>query len=118
MKKLILCIALSFAAVAANAAPAISCDEVDQLGEALTTLGVAMDDENAEIGEGSDEDKALQDTVTGLSTIAEAEGDADLAAAATKMGDAWVAMDRDAFTDALADAVVKLAVIHTSECGQ
>jgi hypothetical protein len=117
MKKLILCIALGFAAFSANAAPAISCEEVDQLGEALTTLGVAMDDENAVIGEGSEEDQALHDTVVGLAEIAKAEGDEDLAAASVNMAAAWDAMDRDAFTDALADAVVKLAVIHGTECG-
>ena len=49
--------------------------------------------------------------------IAKAEGDEDLAAASVNMAAAWDAMDRDAFTDALADAVVKLAVIHGTECG-
>jgi hypothetical protein len=45
-----------------------------------------------------------------------AEQDEDLAAAADGMDDAWHAMDRDAFIDALADAVAKLAVISATEC--
>jgi hypothetical protein len=32
------------------------------------------------------------------------------------MANAWAANDRDAFTDALADAVAKLAVIASTEC--
>jgi hypothetical protein len=33
------------------------------------------------------------------------------------MADAWDNQDRDGFTDALADAVAKLAVISATECG-
>jgi len=116
MKKLLLACALSFAAFSVNAEPAVSCQEIDELGEALTGLGMALDDDNAAIGEGTEEDAALRDTVTGLGEIAVAEGDADLAAAADGMAEAWTAMDRDGYIDALADAVAKLAVIHGTEC--
>lgn len=101
-----------------HADPVLSCEEVDQLGEALTGLGIAMDDEGAIIGEDSPEDAALRDVVLGLADVAEAEGDEDLAAAAVNMADAWDAMDRDAYTTALADAVAKLAVISVTECSE
>lgn len=116
MKSLTLAALLSLTCFGANAAPALSCDEVDQMGEALTGLGIAMDDENAAIGEGSDEDAALRDVVVGLADIAEAEDDQDLADASLNMAHAWDAMDRDAFTDALADAVAKLAIISAQDC--
>lgn len=115
MKSFALASLLGLAAFNVNAS-ALSCDEVDQVGEALTGLGIAMDDENAEVGEDSPEDAALADVVIGLADIAEAEGDEDLANASVGMADAWHAMDRDAFTDSLAEAVAKLAIISASEC--
>lgn len=115
MKSLMLASLLSLAAFNANAG-ALSCEEIDEVGEALTELGIAMDDENAEIGQDSPEDAALRDVVLGLADIAEAEGDEDLANASLGMAHAWDAMDRDAFTDSLAEAVAKLAIISASEC--
>jgi len=100
----------------AFAAPVLSCDEVNEMGEALTELGIEMDDNNAEIGEDSPEDTALRDVVDGLGMIAVAENDQDLADAADAMDDAWQSMDRDAFTEALAYAVATLAVISVTEC--
>ena len=116
MKQFLLAAALSFACVSANAESALSCEEIDQVGESLTALGIAMDDENMAVGEDSPEDAALAEVVVGLADIAEAEGDEDLANASVGMADAWHAMDRDAFTDALADAVAKLAVVSAAEC--
>jgi hypothetical protein len=103
--------------LSAHADPALSCEEVDQLGEVLTGLGIAIDDEGALIGEDSPEDGALRDVVLGLAEVAEVEGDEHLAAASVNMADAWDAMDREAYTDALADAVARLAVISATECG-
>ena len=113
----LLCLALLVGMpVVVRADPALSCEEVDQLGEVLTGLGIAMDDENAEIGEDSPEDASLRDVVLGLATVAEAEGDEDLGAAAVNMANAWDAMDRESYTTALANAVAKLAVISVTEC--
>lgn len=103
-------------AQSAAADPVLSCEEIDQLGEALMGLGIALEDEDAAIGEDSPEDGALGDVVVGLADVAEAEGDEDLAAAAVGMADAWDAMDRDAYSNALASAVAKLAVISATEC--
>lgn len=108
--------ALAGLAQSAFAAPVVSCDDVNSMGEALTELGIALDDENAEIGEGSDADNGLRSIVDGLQAIADAEQDADLQRAASNMDNAWQTMDRGGFTDALADAVDKLAVIATTEC--
>jgi len=117
MKRVLLGVALSAACFAANAAPVLSCDEVNEVGEALTTLGIALEDENMPIGEGSSEHTALVDITVGLAQIAEAEEDEDLANASINMADAWDANDRDAFTDALAEAVAKLAIIANEDCG-
>jgi hypothetical protein len=116
MKYLMLTALLGFACMNANAEAVLSCEEIDEVGESLTGLGIAMDDENAEVGQDSPEDAALRDVVIGLADIAEAEGDEDLANASVGMAEAWNAMDRDAFTDSLAEAVAKLAIISASEC--
>lgn len=116
MKKLLLAVVLSLSAVAAQAAPVLSCEEVDEMGEALMALGIALEDENAEVGLNSPEDAALRDVVEGLATIAVAEEDEDLANASLAMAEAWDNADRDAYTDALAEAVAKLAIISASEC--
>ena len=117
MKRLLVLATLVFlSGQPAFAAPVLSCDEVNEMGEALTALGIEMDDNNAAIGEGSEEDGALRDVVDGLGAIAVAEQDEDLAQAADAMDDAWQSMDREAFIDALADAVVKLAVVAAVEC--
>lgn len=104
------------APVIVRADSVLSCEESDEVGEALKGLGIAMDDEEAEVGENSPEDAALRDVVVGLATIAEAEGDEDLGVAAANMANAWDAMDRDSYTNALADAVAELAVISVTEC--
>lgn len=116
MRKVLLGCVLAAASFAANAEAVLSCEEVDQVGESLTGLGVYLEDENGEIGAGSPEDAALGDVVTGLADIAEAENDEDLANASLGMANAWADNDRDAFTDALADAVAKLAVISAQDC--
>jgi len=118
MKSLTLAALLGLACFSVNAEPALSCDEVDEVGQALLDIGVAINDENAEIGEGTEEDTALAEIVTGLADIAEAEGDEDLANASVAMADAWQEMDRDAFTDALAEAVAKLAIVSAEDCGE
>jgi hypothetical protein len=115
MNKWVFALALMVAAAGVRAEK-LSCDEVDQVGESLATIAVVMDDPSNEIGEGTEADQGLRDSVDGLAMIAEAEGDEDLAAAAAGMDSAWQAMDRDAFVDALTDAIAKLAVIHASEC--
>jgi hypothetical protein len=113
----LLCLALVLGMpVVVQADPVLSCEEIDEVGEALTGLGIAMDDEDAEIGQGSPEDAALRDVVLGLATIADAEDDADLRIASGNMSSAWEAMDRESYIDALANAVAKLAVISVTEC--
>lgn len=97
-------------------AEALSCDQVNELGEALTTIGVALDDANLQFDEGSEVHVGLAQTVEGLATVAAAENDPDLANAAMGMAHAWDANDRGAFTDSLAEAVAKLAIIATTEC--
>jgi hypothetical protein len=97
-------------------AGALSCEEVDSVGEALTAVALALDS-GVEVGVGSEIESNLADLTLGLAQIAEAEGDEDLANAALDMADAWENQDRDGFTDALADAVAKLAVISATECG-
>jgi hypothetical protein len=116
MKRVLLGLALSLACFTANAAPALSCDEVNEVGEALTEIGIALEDENMPIGEGSPEHTALVEITVGLAEIAEAEEDEDLANASIGMANAWEANDRDAFTDSLAEAVAKLAIIAGTEC--
>lgn len=100
-------------AVQANA---LSCSDVDELGEALLTIGIALEDENLQIDAGGAEHIGLAETVEGLAQIAAAENDQDLANASLGMAHAWDANNRDAFTDALAEAVAKLAVISATEC--
>ena len=113
----LLCLALALGIpVVVQADSALSCEEIDEVGEALTGLGIAMDDEEAEIGQDSPEDAALRDVVMGLATIADAEGDEDLRIASGNMSTAWETMDRESYIDALADAVAKLAVISVTEC--
>lgn len=116
MKQLLLACLLGVAAMGANAAPALSCDEVNQVGEALTELGIALDDENAEIGEGTPQDQALAETVVAIADIAAAEDDQELADGASEMADSWDAMDRERFVEALAYVVGKFAVIASTEC--
>lgn len=96
-------------------AGALSCEEVDAVGEALTAVTLALDS-GVEVGVGSEIEDNLAQLTLGLAQIAEAEGDEDLANAAIGMADAWENKDRDGFTDALADAVAKLAVISATEC--
>jgi hypothetical protein len=117
MKKLLLAAVLGLVCAGAHAEAVLSCDDVDQVGEALLSIGVALDDENLQIDEGGAEHIGLADTVEGLATIAAAENDQDLANASMGMAHAWDNNDRDAFTDSLAEAVAKLAIISASECG-
>lgn len=116
VKQLLVAVMVACGSSAACAEAVLSCEQVDQMGEALTTLGVALEDEQMEIGEGSEEHTQLLEITEGLAEIAGAEGDEDLANAALGMAEAWGANDRDAFTTALATAVAKLAVIHGSDC--
>ena len=116
MKRLWLTAALWAACGVAGAEPVLSCGEIDEVGEGLMVIGIALEDDGLEVGVGSDVEHDLAQVTMGLAQIAEAEGDPDLAQASIGMTDAWDAMDKDAFTDALADAVAKLAVISASEC--
>jgi hypothetical protein len=116
MNKLLLAALLALASFGARAEAVLSCDEVNQLGEALTTIGIALEDENMPIDAGSADHLGLAQVVEGLADIAVAEDDADLANASLGMANAWDNNNRDAFVDALADAVARLAVIATSEC--
>lgn len=110
MKRWILASLLAGAVGSVQAEGVLSCAEVDELGESLTAVGIALDDENAEIGEGSSEDQALAEIAVGIAEIADAAGDENLGNAGVAMAEAWAANDRDAFTDALADVVAQLAV--------
>jgi hypothetical protein len=114
MKKLLLVLSL-FAAPMVASAEQLSCEEVDQVGEVLTALGIALDD-GAEVGVGSELEENLAAVTVGLAQIANAEGDEDLANASLNMARAWDNKDQEGFTDALGDAVAKLAVISASEC--
>lgn len=116
MKKVLLAVVLGLAWTGAHAEAVLSCDEVDQLGEALTTIGVALEDEQMQIDAGSADHLGLAETCTGLAAVGGAEGNEELANTAVAMCEAWDNNDRDAFTDHLADAVVQLAQIHASEC--
>lgn len=116
MKKLLLSAVLALSSTGVCAEAVLSCDEVNQVGEMLTTIGIALEDENMPIDAGSAEDLGLAQIVEGLADIAAAEGDEDLANASLNMAHAWDNNDRGAFTDALADAVAKLAVIASTEC--
>lgn len=116
MKKLLLSLSLLIGASQGHAEAVLSCEQVDELGEALTTIGVALDDANLQMDEGSSEHLGLAQTVEGLAQIASAEEDEDLANASLGMAQAWDNNDRDAFTDSLAEAVAKLAVIHAKDC--
>lgn len=116
MRNLLLGAALALASLGVRAEAVLSCDEVNQVGEALTAIGIALEDENMPIDAGSAEDIGLAQVVEGLAGIAAAEGDQDLANASLGMAKAWDNNDRGAFTNALADAVAKLAVISASEC--
>lgn len=117
MNKYLCAVILAFAATGVRAEAVLSCDEVNQVGEMLMAVGIALEDENMQIDAGSAADIGLAQVVEGLAHIAAAEGDQDLANASLGMANAWDNNDRDAFTDALADAVAKLAVIASSECG-
>lgn len=106
---------LMFGSSLASAAPVLSCDEVNEMGEALTGLAIALES-GMEIGEDSPEDQGLRDIVDGLGMIADAEEDAELREAADGMDEAWTDMDGEAFNESLTYAVGKLAVIATEEC--
>ncbi len=93
----------------------LSCDEVTEVGESLLAVGMALET-GIEIGEGSELDNDLRGLVDALAVIAVAEDDSDLATAAVQMDEAWEAMDGDAFNEALALAVAKMAVISATEC--
>lgn len=110
MKRWLVAALLAGSVGCAQAEGLVSCAEVDELGESLTAVGIALDDENAEIGEGSAEDQALAEIAVGIAEIADAAEDQDLGNAGVAMAEAWAANDRDAFTDALADVVAQLAV--------
>jgi hypothetical protein len=116
MKKLWLALAVVLTGGVAQAEAVLDCGQVNELGEALLTIGVALEDENLQIDAGSADHIGLAETVEGLAFIAGAEGDQDLANASMGMAAAWDANDRSAFTDALAEAVAKLAVIAATEC--
>jgi hypothetical protein len=109
MKRLFLAVLLAGAVGGVQAEGVLSCADVDELGSSLTAIGIALDDENVEIGEGSPEDQALAEISVGIASIADAAGDENLGSAGVAMADAWAANDRDAFTDALADVVNQLA---------
>lgn len=98
------------------AAEGLTCQDIDQMGEALTTLGIALEDENAQIGAGSPEHQALADISVGLAQIADAYEDEEFGNSAVKMAEAWGNNDRDAFTDGLAEVVAQLAVVHAEHC--
>jgi hypothetical protein len=91
----------------------LTCSEVDEVGEALAAIGIAMDS-GMEVG--SDEDGQLRQVVDGLHMIAEAEGNSELDAAADAMEEAWQDMDRDDFVDAVAHAIAVMAIISVTEC--
>jgi hypothetical protein len=110
MTRWILAALLAGATGAVQAEGVLSCAEVDELGESLTAVGVALEDDDAEIGEGSPEDQALADISVSVAHIADAAGHEDLGNAGVAMAEAWAANDRDAFTDALAEVVAHLAV--------
>lgn len=113
------CTALSlgflFACANVAAAPVVGCDDINAMGEALSDLESALN-EGAEIGVGGDVDQSLREIIDGLGTIAEAEDDGDLGSAANAMDAAWHDTDLDAFTNALGDAITRLAVIVVNEC--
>ncbi|MBV6412740.1 MAG: hypothetical protein IT479_00520 [Xanthomonadales bacterium] len=114
MRKLLAVLLLCGSTVAS--AEGLSCQDIDEMGEALTGLGIALEDENAQIGEGSPEHQALADISVGLAQIADAYEDEEFGASAVKMAEAWGNNDRDAFTDGLAEVVAQLAVVHTEHC--
>lgn len=109
MKQWIGALVLAGMMVSGQAQAVMNCQEADQLGASLTELGVALEDENAEIGEGSEEDNSLAEISVNITEIAAAAEDVDLANAGASMTEAWAANDRDAFLDALSDAVNRLA---------
>jgi hypothetical protein len=99
------------------AAPVLSCEEVDQVGEALSELSIIMNS-GADIGQGSEDDQTLRFVVDALGTIAVAESDMNLAHAADGMDAAWIAMDRDSFVNATNYAIARMAQISVNECPQ
>ena len=113
MKRLLLACVLGSMAWGVQAQPALSCDEVNEVGAALDELGAALE-AGGEVGDS--EDLQLGDITVGLADIAEAENDEDLANASLGMAEAWAANDRDAFLEALAHAVNKLAEISSADC--
>lgn len=113
MKEWIGALVLAGMMVSGQAGAVMNCQEADQLGASLTELGVTLDDENAEIGEGSEEDQALAEVAIGIAEIADAAEDEELGNAGVAMAEAWAANDRDAFLDAMADVVNQLAEAMT-----
>jgi hypothetical protein len=97
------------------AAPVLSCEEVDQVGEALSELSIIMNS-GADIGQGSEDDQTLRYVVDTLGTIAVAESDMNLAQAADGMDAAWIAMDRDSFVNSTNYAIARMAQISVNEC--
>ncbi len=75
MNKYLCAVVLALAATGVRAEAVLSCDEVNQVGEALTAVGIALEDENMQIDAGSAEDIGLAQVVEGLARIAAAEGD-------------------------------------------
>jgi hypothetical protein len=108
MKEWIGVLVLAGMMVSGQAGAVMNCQEADQLGASLTELGVTLEDENTEIGEGSEEDNMLAEISVNITDIAAAAEDEDLANAGASMAEAWAANDRDAFLDAMADVVNQL----------
>lgn len=115
MRKLLAVLLLSsFASV--SFAEGITCEDVDQLGDSLNQLGIALADENMEIGEGSPEHQQLAELSLHLATIADTYQDEELAQGSVAMAEAWANNDRDGFTEGLATVVNKLAVVYQTQC--
>jgi propanediol dehydratase small subunit len=91
----------------------LSCEEVEEVGEALAAVGITMES-GVEIGEV--EDGALREIVDGLHMIAAAEQNSELDAAADALESAWQAEDRDGFVDGIAHAMAVMAVVSVTEC--
>lgn len=103
--------------VQAESMDVLSCDELAVVADDLTYIGNSME-EGVPIGEGDELDSALADVVESLYYVADSEESESLYDAVLSLDDAWEAMDRDAFVDALDAVVDDFDAIYDDECAE
>ena len=111
-----LCFSISMGALAAG--EKASCQDLDDMAEALDELAGVIDKGAGEISEGDETDKALKELVEGLFVVADSEGESDLHDYVDQLAGAWEKMDGPKFTQALDGVAGSLDRLIKRDCMQ